>query len=70
MRFEWDEAKNRANIRKHGFDFAEAEEMFRGVLLVRPDTPRSDGLGSASFGGGLPLSRSLSSRKMPFASSR
>ncbi len=38
MRFEWDEAKNRANIRKHGFDFAEAEEMFRGVLLVRPDT--------------------------------
>jgi uncharacterized protein len=38
MRFEWDEAKNRANIRKHGFGFAEAEEMFRGVLLVRPDT--------------------------------
>ena len=38
MRFEWDEAKNRTNIRKHGFDFAEAEEMFRGVLLVRPDT--------------------------------
>jgi uncharacterized DUF497 family protein len=34
----WDEAKNRANIRKHGFDFAEAEEMFRGFLLVRPDT--------------------------------
>jgi uncharacterized protein len=38
MRFEWDEAKNRANIRKHGFDFADAEEMFRGLLLVRPDT--------------------------------
>jgi uncharacterized DUF497 family protein len=37
MRFEWDETKNRANIRKHGFDFAEAEEMFRGPLLVRPD---------------------------------
>ena len=38
MDFEWDEAKNRANIRKHGFDFAWAEEMFRGPLLVRPDT--------------------------------
>lgn len=38
MRFEWDEAKNRANIRKHGFDFADAEIMFRNLLLVRPDT--------------------------------
>jgi uncharacterized protein len=37
MTFEWDERKNRANIRKHGFDFAEAEEMFRGVLVVDPD---------------------------------
>ena len=36
--FEWDEAKNRANIRKHGFDFADAEQMFRGVLVVNPDT--------------------------------
>jgi uncharacterized protein len=38
MTLEWSEAKNRSNIRKHGFDFADAEEMFRGVLLVRPDT--------------------------------
>jgi uncharacterized DUF497 family protein len=37
MDFEWDEAKNRANIREHGFNFADAEEMFRGLLLVRPD---------------------------------
>jgi len=37
MRFEWDESKNRVNIRKHGFHFAEAAEMFRGPLLVRPD---------------------------------
>jgi uncharacterized DUF497 family protein len=37
MTFQWNEAKNRSNIRKHGFDFAEAEEMFRGFLLVRPD---------------------------------
>jgi len=38
MDFEWDEAKNRANIRKHGLDFADAEEMFRGLLVVEPDT--------------------------------
>jgi uncharacterized DUF497 family protein len=37
MTFEWDEAKNRSNIRKHGFDFVDAEEMFGGFLLVRPD---------------------------------
>jgi len=38
MKFEWNESKNRANLRKHGFDFADAEEMFRGVLLVQADT--------------------------------
>ena len=38
MNFEWDEAKNQANIRKHGFDFSEAEQMFLVFLLVRPDT--------------------------------
>ena len=38
MNFEWDLTENRANIRKHGFDFAEAEEIFRGVLVVEPDT--------------------------------
>jgi uncharacterized DUF497 family protein len=30
MRFDWDEAKNRANIRKHGFNLADAAEMFDG----------------------------------------
>ena len=34
----WDEAKNRTNIRKHGFDFALAAQMFRGPLFVQPDT--------------------------------
>lgn len=37
MIWQWDEAKNRSNIRKHGFDFADAEEMFRTVFLVEPD---------------------------------
>jgi uncharacterized DUF497 family protein len=35
MRFEWDERKNRINIRKHGLDFADAEEMFMHPLLVQ-----------------------------------
>jgi uncharacterized protein len=38
MKGEWDEARNRANIRKHGLDFADAEETFRGLLVVDPDT--------------------------------
>ncbi len=43
MEFEWDAAKNRANMRKHGFDFADAEEMFRGLLLVDADTRKDYG---------------------------
>lgn len=38
MEWEWDESKNRANLIKHGFDFADTEEMFRGLLIVDPDT--------------------------------
>lgn len=45
MILEWDETKNRANIRKHGVDFAQAEEMFRSFLLVRPDTREDYGEG-------------------------
>ncbi len=37
MDFEWDDAKNVANIRKHGFHFSEAERMFQNFLLVRAD---------------------------------
>jgi len=37
-RFEWDEAKNRRNIRKHGLDFADVAEVFRGPVKARPDT--------------------------------
>jgi len=36
--FEWDENKNRQNIRKHGFDFGDAWEVFEGPLFRRPDT--------------------------------
>ncbi|MFN0145487.1 MAG: BrnT family toxin [Dehalococcoidia bacterium] len=30
MRFEWDEGKRRANLRKHGLDFRDAAEVFSG----------------------------------------
>jgi uncharacterized protein len=35
------EAKNRANRRKHGFGFRDAEGLFRGALVVNANT-RSD----------------------------
>ena len=38
MRFEWDESKNRTNLRKHGFHFAEAAEMFGSTLYIQPDS--------------------------------
>jgi hypothetical protein len=37
MRFEWDENKNRANIRKHGFDLADAEQVFAGPMVIALD---------------------------------
>lgn len=37
MRFEWDEQKNRANIRKHGLDFTDAWEIFTLPMLVAVD---------------------------------
>ncbi len=40
MRFEWDEAKNQANIRKHGIDFSNAKEIFYGDTVERIDRRR------------------------------
>jgi uncharacterized protein len=37
MQFEWDEAKNLENIRKHEIDFADVSEMFEGAMLIEPD---------------------------------
>jgi hypothetical protein len=34
MRFEWDEAKNRVNQRKHGVRFEEAQTVFDDPLAV------------------------------------
>ena len=37
MEFEWDDAKDQANIRKHGISFAEAQHVFDGPVLTRID---------------------------------
>lgn len=34
MRFEWDETKNAANIRKHGIDFADVTDIFNHPMLA------------------------------------
>ena len=35
--FLWDDAKRRANLRKHGIDFRDAETIFRGFTLTAED---------------------------------
>jgi uncharacterized protein len=37
MFFEWDEAKNQINIRKHGIDFRDVPDMFNHPMLIRRD---------------------------------
>ncbi|MBI5876683.1 MAG: BrnT family toxin [Chloroflexi bacterium] len=43
MHFEWDERKRQSNIRKHGFDFADAPRVFDGVTLTMPDARKDYG---------------------------
>ncbi|MEW6366838.1 MAG: BrnT family toxin [Acidobacteriota bacterium] len=38
MRFEWDEKKRRANLRKHGIDFVGIEDVFEGITATIEDT--------------------------------
>ena len=35
--FEWDEAKNKANIKKHGIDFKDTVEIFNNPMIIEPD---------------------------------
>ena len=56
MLYEWDQAKNRANLAKHGVDFADAVSVFEDDLaLTRPELDsrgesRSVALGIDGFG--------------------
>ena len=42
MDFEWDPAKNEANIEKHGIDFADAVTVFDDLNAVTIDDPDYD----------------------------
>jgi len=35
--FAWDEAKRRANLRKHGIDFVDAPKIFQGLTFTADD---------------------------------
>ncbi len=37
LQFEWDAAKSRANVRKHGIAFSDAVRVFDAPLLVRQE---------------------------------
>ena len=43
VRFEWDEAKRKANIAKHGIDFLDVPEMFGSLMLVGTDSRKDYG---------------------------
>ena len=34
MKIVWDEAKRRANLKKHGFDFADSPAVFAGITYT------------------------------------
>lgn len=38
MQFIWDENKRQANLTKHGFDFADASQVFAGATLTFEDS--------------------------------
>jgi uncharacterized protein len=37
MKFGWDEKKRRANLAKHGIDFADLAPLFSGLTMTLPD---------------------------------
>ena len=43
MDFTWHSAKRMTNLKKHGFDFADAEQVFSGPTITLEDTRDYDG---------------------------
>jgi len=43
MKFTWNAAKRIANLKKHGFDFADAERVFSGPTFTVEDARDYDG---------------------------
>ena len=40
MDFEWDDEKQLSNVRKHGIDFLDAKEIWRGQVLEMPSAQK------------------------------
>ena len=43
MKYEWDESKNRVNIRKHGIDFLDVPSMFQHPMVTFLDQRKEYG---------------------------
>jgi uncharacterized DUF497 family protein len=43
MNFTWKAAKRTSNLKKHGFDFADAEQVFSGPTITEEDARDYDG---------------------------
>ncbi len=43
MNFSWRESKRKSNLKKHGFDFASAEQVFNGPTFTVEDARDYDG---------------------------
>ncbi|MBI2800447.1 MAG: BrnT family toxin, partial [Gammaproteobacteria bacterium] len=59
MRFTWDEAKRRDNLREHGFDFIYTPEVFEGPTFTFEDDRfvyREQRFVTLGFLGGIPVS--------------
>ena len=48
MRYTWDEAKRSDNLREHGLDFVDAEEVFAGPTFTYEDDPRRQSMSKRS----------------------
>lgn len=43
MNFTWQESKRKTNLKKHGFDFSDAEQVFNGPTITEEDIRDYDG---------------------------
>jgi len=43
MNFTWKATKRTSNLKKHGFDFADAEQVFNGPTITEEDVRDYDG---------------------------
>lgn len=43
MRYIWDETKRQTNLKRHGLDFADAEKVFTGPLVLFEDSRQDYG---------------------------